>query len=323
MRHIRFAILGTVVFAASGPSLACSNGPTGAPDASPTTDAGSADGDATDDGGTLDGGPIDVGFDKPTAVLKANSGGTEIGDVDLTCLGTPSGDLPTTTSVGLTTKVVDLQTQSAIGAGVSGFAAIGYATPFDTETAAADGSVTINAPVGTKRFGIEMTSASSLDTLLVNLILDPNTATQSSPATIQSVSKSTAALFPSLVGVTRTAGTGIVLGTLRDCSKHEISNFVATVSSTEGTATPLSGADSYYFTTTTAPATHAAAESSTATGAFIILQLPPTATAHVQMWGFANATDLTAGTLTLVGELQVPVLADTVVMSDFEPRRAP
>ena len=61
------------------------------------------------------------------------------------------------------------------------------------------------------------------------------------------MSNATAETLPALIGETRTPGTGVVAGALRDCQHHEISNFIATVSSTSGTATPIDGAETYYF----------------------------------------------------------------------------
>lgn len=293
-----------------------------ATDASPGSDGSIiGDGSVTDSG---DAAAADLGFNPPTAVLKANSGGTAIGDADLTCLGTPSGDTPLTATATLATSVIDYQGQTAIaGAAVTAFNGIDVASPFATTSSDGSGDTTIDIPVGTKRFGIKLTDSSALDTLLLNLILPSGGGTFTDPPTIGIVSKSTGTLYASLVGLTRTAGTGIVLGTLRDCGEHEISNFVVTVSSTEGTATPLVGADAFYFKTTvpSAPTTHTDAEAATANGQFMVLQIPATATAYVQMWGYKSSVDLTSKTLTLVGELEAPVLADTAVTSTFRPPR--
>jgi len=51
----------------------------------------------------------------------------------------------------------------------------------------------------------------------------------------------------------------------------------------------------------------------------MVIQLPASPTAYVQAWGFPTAADMTAGTMKLISELQVPVLGDTVVTGSFEP----
>jgi hypothetical protein len=266
----------------------------------------------------------DVGFNKPKATLKANmqvSSGvwTEIGDADLTSCPT---DVPTTVAITLATKVVDFQNQTAVPAAtVTAFKDIDTTAPFVTATSDANGAITFDIPAGTKRFGFKMNADSQFPTFLLNqYFVDPSTATQSDPATIQSVSNATAALLPALIGQTRTPGTGVVAGAVRDCNRHEISNYVATVSSTSGTATPISGAQSFYFSLAPElPVHHTQAESSGANALFMGIQLPATSMAYVQAWGFPTAADLASGEMKLVSELAVPVLSDTVVTASFEP----
>ena len=129
-----------------------------------------------------------------------------------------------------------------------------------------------------------------------------------------------ALLLPALIGQTRTQGTGVVAGALRDCQRHEISNFVVTVSSTSMTPTPIPNAQAFYFSLSPElPVHHKQAESAAANGLFMVIQLPPAATAYVQAWGYPTAADMTSGTMKLVSELAVPVVADTVVTGSFEP----
>ncbi|HEY4240177.1 MAG TPA: hypothetical protein VGM88_10190 [Kofleriaceae bacterium] len=281
--------------------------------------------DGSNSGSDGSGSDVDVGFKTPTAVLTANSGNTMVGPADLSCLGSANTDMALTTAATLNTTVLDFFNQTPDdGVTVTAFAGIDVGTPFDTQGPTdGTGAVSIHVPIGTKRFGIKMTQLSSLDTLLLNQYLDPAGGTQTDPSSIQIVSQSTGQLLPSLVGIDRTPGTGVLAGAFRDCQNHEVSNFIATVSSTEGTATPLTNANVFYFNLDPAiPERHSLADASTANGLFVALQLPVATTAYVQIWGFKSQADLTAGTLTLVGELALPVVADTVITGSYVPLRA-
>jgi hypothetical protein len=97
------------------------------------------------------------------------------------------------------------------------------------------------------------------------------------------------------------------------------------MSSTQGTATPMSGAETYYFDPSVGqPVNHRRAQFGSADGLFMIIQVPTTnPSGFVQMWGFPTAADLAAGMsgLKLIAELSVPVLPDTVITGSYEPLR--
>jgi hypothetical protein len=266
--------------------------------------------------------PPDIGFNKPTASLKANANNVEVGPADLACLGTPANDPATTVVVTLDTTVRDFQNDTAVAnAGVTAFRNADVAQPFDTKTAGADGKVSITIPTGVKRFGFKMTDASSLDTLLLNQKVEPTTAMQTL-GSIQIVSKTTATLLPALINKNRTPGTGVLAGAMRDCQGREISNFIATVSSTPSTVMPLPGADTYYFDPTAGlPVRHNQRAASSSDGLFMVIEIAATPTAYVQIWGYPTDADLAADQLKLIAELQAPVIADTVITGSYEPLR--
>ena len=296
--------------------------------------------------------PKDVGFAKPTASLRANKQlgkcsvttatvctkdadcptsetcaniiWTDIGAADLSCLGTASSDVGTAAQMMYSTTVKDFQSGNAVPqATVIAFDGVDTATQFDMQTSDASGNVTFTIPAGTKRVGFKMTADSVMPTFLLNQYFSTCTATPcTTPNKIQSVSNATAQTLPALIGETRTPGTGVLAGALRDCMQHEMSNFIATVSSTSHMATPLVGAEAYYFSAgVDLPVHHSQQDASSGDGLFMAIQLPPMATAYVQMWGFKSDADITSGTLTEVAELQVPVLADTVITGSYEPLR--
>jgi hypothetical protein len=138
---------------------------------------------------------------------------------------------------------------------------------------------------------------------------------------LASVSNATSATLPALVGQTRTPGTALVIGQARDCQGHLLSNFIATVSSAPLTAMHVPGATTYYFSDSVElPVRHTAAAAATRDGRFMIIEAQATGTAYVQVWGFRDANEVTAGTLTLIAQLGVPLPADTVISTEQDPR---
>ena len=265
----------------------------------------------------------DIGFNKPLAPLKANVKNAEVGPADLSCLGMPSGDPSTTVPIALSATVRDYfqKDMLMVGAVVTAFHDTEVGQPFDTRTADAQGAVTLGVPVGTRRFGLKMTHKDALDTLLLNQAIDPIMAAQSL-GYVETISAGTAAALSAFIGKLRTAGTGVLAGAMRDCQGRDLSNFIATVSSAPGTAAHLAGADAYYFDPATDfPARHKQFEAASSDGLFMVIELAPTPTAYVQVWGYPADADLAADRLTLVGELQAPVIADTVITGTYEPLR--
>ncbi len=276
-----------------------------------------------DDGGSTppDAAP-DIGFNDPTAPLKANDNNVEVGPADLSCLGMPANDPATTVAVTLATTVRDFQNDTIVpNAMVTAFRNVDIGQPFDTKTADGNGAVSITIPTGVKRFGFKMTDGSSLDTLLLNQTVEPDMANQTL-GSIQTVSKTTATLLPALINKNRTMGTGVLAGAVRDCQGRELSNFIATVSSTQGMAAPVRGADTYYFDPMAGlPVRHNQRAMASADGLFMVIEIEAATTAFVQVWGYPTDADLAADNLKLIAELQAPVIADTVITGSYEPLR--
>lgn len=295
-----------------------------------------------DDGGstTPDAPPKDIGFTRPTASLKANNDlgddpatpqveknrWVELGPANLSCLNTPSADEASANPVVVDTIVTDFQSGNLVpGTQVTAFANQDLDTPFEpaVTSAASTAAVSLTIPAGTKRFGYKMVNPEvALDTLLLNQTLDSPTATPQSVSKIQSVSTQTAATLPALIGVSRTAGTGILAGAVRDCDNHEISNFIATVSSTPDTVTHLDGVDTYYFTSSVGlPVRHSQRKASHHDGLFMAIEMQPTPTAYIQVWGYVTDADVASDNLTLIAQLKTQVIADVVITGSYEPLR--
>jgi hypothetical protein len=170
-----------------------------------------------------------------------------------------------------------------------------------------------------------MIDPSSLDTLLLNQKVDPDVPMQTE-GSIRTVSKSTAQTLPALIGISRTPGTGVLAGAIRDCQDREISNFIATVQLNKTANVDeiqhAPGADTYYFSSSVGlPVRHTQKPMGSEDGLFMIVELAPTPLAYVTIWGYLNDADLAADNLTLIGELETQVIADTVITGSYEPIR--
>lgn len=284
-----------------------------------------------DDDNTTPDAAVDTGFNLPTVTLKANNEVAddqweELGPANLGCLGTPSDDMASTVAVTLTTKVTDFQSGNAVPSStVEVFKDQDYMNVIDTATSDSSAMVTLDLPAGVTRFGYRMTASSSMPTFLLNQTLPSPSMAAQTVGDIQSVSNATAATLPALIGQTRTPGTGVVAGALRDCDGNEVSGFIATMSSTSAEANTVMGADTYYFDSAVGlPVHHNRQKFSSPDGLFMIIEVPSTnPTGYVQMWGFPTDADLAMGKdgLKLVAELKVPILADTVITGSYEPMR--
>lgn len=287
-----------------------------------------------DDGGGPIEPPANPGFTKPTTFTKANmrvSGQwQEIGAADWSCLGTPTADRASTQSIMLSGVVDDFQNGDPVGnATVTAFPGImttgnsGTATSSDVAATRGQYAMTLaQLPAGETRFGFRIEATGYLKTYLLNQYYDPAVATHT--ANISGISELTANALPAFIGVTRDPAQGVLAGAFRDCQGREVSNAIATVSSTAGDAVHLEGAATYYFSAASSslPVRHATAPHMNKDGLFVILGLPAqSAAAYVQIWGYEDQAAVDADELTLLSELASPVEANAVITGSFEPVR--
>ncbi|MBE7448557.1 MAG: hypothetical protein HS111_06635 [Kofleriaceae bacterium] len=275
------------------------------------------------------------GFPVPTAPTKANErqGGvwTELGPANWSCLNTASTDQPSTQTISMSGLIEDFQTGAGVGAAaITAFPGIDLngnsGTATSDNNAQTRGEYTISLaqlPSGTTRYGFKFEAASYVKTYLLNQYVDPATATQTRD--MAAVSEATALALPAFIGVTRDVTKGVLAGAFRDCDGNEVSNAVATVSSTSGTVTHLDGAKTFYFSagSSSLPVRHTVSPVMNKDGLFVVLDLPPqTGAAYVQIWGFVDDADLADGQMTLLSELASPVEANAVITGSFEPKRS-
>lgn len=285
-------------------------------------------GGSSPDAAAVDAGLPNEGFVPPDHIVMGNMGDTEV-DADFTCLNTASTDVATTVDINLGGHLTDFQTGNTVTkptmATIEAFQGIDYTNVVDTAgpNLDLDATYALTLPAGGTRWGFKITDPDYLDTFLLNQYY-----VDAVPAPMQdiaAISSGTAAALPALIGLQRAPQSGVLAGAFRDCADHEVSYAVATVTTNScvGNAScdpmQLPGAVTYYIDAGAGiPVHHEQLNHTDINGLFAVLQLPATTTAYVQIWGFLDAADLADGQMTLLSELQAPVLADTVITGSFQ-----
>lgn len=265
------------------------------------------------------------GFEPPTAVTTAftEEAGvfTEVGPADWSCLNTPSQEQPAASAIEISGQVTDFQTGEDVAeADISVFGDvkdIGGAGQ-DAGISAADGTFTVQMPEGTGRVAFKVMARGALDTYSVNQATD-------GLVDINSVSQLTANALPAFIGVSRTPGLGVLAGAIRDCNGHEVRGAVATVSNLSGSAEHLDGAATYYFSADASdslPVRHRVQGATNKDGLFTVIEVVPTDTAFLQVWGFTSEQNPATDDMTILAEIPSPIFADSVVISSLEPMRS-
>jgi hypothetical protein len=276
--------------------------------------------------------PCNPGFVTPGeathAWVEVDGEWVDQGLADWTCLGTPSADEPMALegTLTITGEANDFQSGDPVpGAEVTAFLGIDVdGTPLATATTDDEGVYSITIPTAAAAFGtatrlgFRVEADETLPTLLLNQYFDPDTAAQTRG--LNSVSESTANALPAFIGVTRTPGRGVLAGAMRDCQGREVSGAIVAVSGTEGTVEHVAGGQTYYFSagSTSLPVRLTTQASTNKDGLFVVLELEPDASTFVQVWGF---TDAALTELELLAQLEVPVVAETVITASIEPLR--
>lgn len=279
-------------------------------------------------GGDDDPGMVELhGFMTPTETLEAwreVNGVWELqGPANMDCLNTASDVVPTTVEVTLSGGLEDFQSGNAVPDGtMEFFADTDFANPFDSVVSDENGAYTATVPIGTAKYGVKITAPDTLATYQIDYELASDQAAQSE--NFSSVSTITANALPAFIGVTRTVGLGVLAGSIRDCDGNELKNAIATVSSVSGSPEHLDGAASYYFsagTSSSLPVRWSQQLSTNKDSLYVIIELPPTSEAYLQVWGFLPSQNPETDEPTLIAETPAPVLADSVITASLEPLR--
>jgi hypothetical protein len=253
------------------------------------------------------------GFVAPTTAIVAN-GGT----LDLSCLGVARNDAPSTGQV-VTAHVTDFQSGNLdSNALITVFPTLDVTgLSFSTATTDSSGNALVSVPSGSKRVAFQLlpdSMISSGQTWMFDQLASATTLAN------QTISNSTKAVLPALIGVTPATGASLLVDRVTDCQGHPLQNLIGTVSSTPGTATSLPGADTYYFNGSVGlPTKHASQMATDSDGQLMVIDLPAATSAYLQAWGYRDANELAAEQLTLIAELKIAVPQDSSIIQDQTP----
>lgn len=251
--------------------------------------------------------------------------------------------MPAAGPVTVSGVIEDFQTSDPVdGATIDAFTGLDFSTPLATDgPTPQDGTYTMTMATGAMSLMNFRTSkaGAALDTYALNVEVD--IVNGETNFTRGSVSLLTANALPAFIGVTRTDGLGVLAGVARDCQGREVANVIATVSSTTsvGDVAPtfVPGALVFYFQGQDADPNLPTRRRVTMTenfkktqddGLFVIIEIPPTtggATYFLQTWGFKTAADVAMGMagLSLLSELEAPVVGDSVISVDMRATEGP
>ncbi len=283
-----------------------------------------------------DAGDVDApqGFTLPTAPTRANR---RVGDAwqddglaDWACLDTPTSDLPSTGSIQLSGRVLELGRQEGVGAAAivayapSTSAIVGEGTSLSGAATRGQYAMTLAMlPATSRRYTFVLSALDHVGTYVLERYVPPGpTATTD----LAIVSHATLASYPAAAGLTRPVNTATVFGAVVDCRGRRVSNAVVIASRTRSAFDPVTGVQSLYHAAgaTSLPAPPSEQPVSNQDGRFLLLGVPPiTAGVAVQVYGYRTPDELALGNLTLLGQVWSPAQSDTAVLADLEPRRRP
>lgn len=273
-------------------------------------------------------------FALPTAAVMASGGPTmPMVAPDFDCA--LAAATTTAAALSISGQVRDFVTGDAVAnATVDVFAGLDYlGASLATATSSASGQYTVTVPSGTRGpLSWRVRASETLDTYLVNDTVNLGGAAVTG-SNRSSVDNTTASLLATLLGQSRRAGTGIVVGTARDCQRRGLLNVIATLSLTSSRGTnnrPTFVPDAqvyYYSATPELPARRTAFSSTSSNGLYMALQVPAVAaaTCYAQLWGFRTAADVARGAagLSLLSETGLRVPPDAFISVNHEPLRTP
>jgi hypothetical protein len=290
--------------------------------------AAACGGGGDDDGG--DGEELEnPGFATPDTVTTAHTKDgavwTEVGPANWDCLGTASDDTPSTVSIAITGVVRDFQNEDDVIADAMVAVFDGNditGDPIAEATSESDGTYTLTLPAGVERVAYKTTAEDYLPTYLLNQYYDPDTAEQAEE--LEPISVSLANTLTAFINKERTLGLGVLAGAIRDCDGNEVSGAIATVSATRASADHVDGAETYYFSggSRSLPIRLSQQAYTNEDGLFMVIELPPSSSdVYLQVWGFLPDQDPAGDDMTLIAELGMPVIGDTVISASMEALR--
>jgi len=302
---------------------ACSDGGSDAPDGAVCPPANLSGCDPSDDSTCLA-----LPQDDVQAAL-----GTELPDPDVEnpVLTTDGADYTCNTSapptprptgdVTVTGLVLDFQSDDALaGASIEVFAAAQFdAAPLATTTSSADGSYQIVVPTETLRDGRVFWRNTAPGQAPTHELYDPllPDASLAFASDRVSVSEDTAETIPTVLGTTRPDGTVVVVGRVRDCQRRYVAGATARLYDDRcGGFQAIGGFEEFYFEEEY-PSQRGRWRATSPDGLFVMFKVDPADSAEVRILGRL------AGVETVLSRAVIPLIPDSVVITDFDPLEAP
>lgn len=311
-RFVRLLTVSTLAMA-----VACGNG-----------DGGDDDGGGADAGGQAGNPGFIIPTGMPVAYTEQDGVWTEVGPANLDC---SPANTPLATDITVSGTTNDFQTGDEVD--VVNIAAFGDpddftgGNPIAMTTSDADATFTITIPAGTTRVAFRSTDPETPTRFLNTYLMNQYYTGDETGVELNSVSHLTANALPAFIGVMRTEGLGVLAGAFRDCDDNEVGGVIATVSTNSciGVADcepqHLDGAATYYFSagSTSLPVRLTQQQATNKDGLFVVIELPPSASAYLQVWGYTDMSQIATGDIQLLAEIPAPVLADSVITASLEP----
>ena len=260
-----------------------------------------------------------------TAHTKEGAVWTEVGPANWDCLGTPSADQPSTVEINISGVVRDFQNDDDViaEATVSVYDGNDITGTAIVETVSeADGTYALTLPAGVERVAYKTTAEDYLPTYLLNQYYQP--AVEDQTEELEPISVSLANTLTAFINKERTLGLGVLAGAIRDCDGNEVKGAITTVSNGRATADHVDGAETYYFSggSRSLPIRLSQQAYTNEDGLFMVIELPPSSSdVYLQVWGFLPDQDPASDEPTLIAELGMPVIGDTVISASMEALR--
>jgi hypothetical protein len=295
-------------------------------------DSGGGDGDGG--GGTADGPTVNCAanggadcFEMPTAAMVKGDTTTP---ANFSCA--PETLTTRDSEMVVTGTIVDFQNGNELpGATIKAFFTSNITGAFDAmATADGTGAYSITLPAGAKsrmNWLMERTE-DGLPTYALNVPLDitMNPVTEYER---ENISLLTANALPAFIGHARTNGLGVVAGGVEDCDGDSVQHAIGTIASAESDGNAnniafIAGAEVYYFISGLPTRRNQRGDTNT-DGVFVAIEIPVTAQAYLQVWGFTSEADVAMGKagLKLVAELPTTVIGDAVLAIGMNPTEGP
>ncbi len=263
------------------------------------------------------------------------------GDPDYTCVGSADPALSFSSDTEVSGVVEDFETELAVeGIVVNSYASLNDLlndTPYDTsEPSSPTGEYAVTIPANTPRVHFKMVDPSGSDYYDTIELNEPVAGMPPGPPQTTgkdriAVSAITMLSVPAILGINRIEGTGIVAGKVYDCQRETMEwaaqrAYDGPPEDTDRTLISVyEGADrnSFYFGNGMPVRNRIFTD---VNGQFIIANLPvsPGAFLTMEMWGRLEADwlpsgyeDCTEGCLVSIQD--IPILADTIVVTDMLP----